>query len=77
MPTTAKEHLAWCVERAMEYANAGDMPQAWASFGSDCLNHPGTRHIPGNPLYGMEMLRQVQQRMGPEEFREFVSGWNV
>lgn len=21
MPTTAKEHLAWCVERAMDYAD--------------------------------------------------------
>lgn len=74
---TAKEHLAWCVERALEYANTGDMVNAWASFGSDCTKHPGTAHIPDHLLYGMEMVRQVGQGCGPEQFREFVSGWNV
>ena len=77
MPTSAKEHLDWCVERAMEYAEMGDMPQAWASFGSDCMKHDGTKHIPGHLLYGMEMLRQVQAGAGAREFKDFVSGWNV
>jgi hypothetical protein len=74
---TAKEHLDWCVERAMEYANQGDMPQAWASFGSDCLKHEGTAHIPSHLLYGMEMLRQVAAGAGARQFRDFVSGWAV
>jgi hypothetical protein len=75
--STAREHLDWCVERAMEYANEGDMLDAWASFGSDCLKHEGTRYIPYHELYGMEMLRQVQVGAGTREFRDFVSGWAV
>jgi hypothetical protein len=77
MPATAKEHLDWCVERAMVYADMGDMPQAWASFGSDCRKHEGTAHIPGHLLFGMEMLRQTQVGAGPREFKDFVSGWAV
>jgi hypothetical protein len=72
---TAKEHLAWCVERAMEYANAGDMPQAWASFGSDALNHDGTRHIPSDLLYGMAMFSGLYNT--PSQFKDFISGWAV
>lgn len=54
--TTARGHLDWCVERAMEYANRGDMTSAWASFGSDVLKHEGT--CPG-PLVWFDA--------GPEE----------
>lgn len=75
--TTAKEHLDWCVERAMEYAYMGDMPGAWSSFASDCLKHEGTRHIPGEPLFGMEMVRQVTTGRDAREFQHFVSGWAV
>jgi hypothetical protein len=72
-----REHLAWCVERAMEYANRGEMVQAWASFGSDCMNHPVTAYIPGHLLYGMEMLRQVHADAGVRDFHDFISGWAV
>lgn len=74
---TAREHMDWCVERAMEYADAGDMTNAWASFGSDCLKHDGTAHIPSDLLFGMEMLRQIQVGAGAREFRDFISGWAV
>lgn len=72
---SAREHLDWCIERAMVYADMGDMPNAWASFGSDCLNHEGTAHIPGHELYGMAMLSGVYDQ--PAAFREFLSGWAV
>jgi len=75
--STAQEHLAWCVERAMVYAEMGDMSQAWASFGSDCRKHEGTAHIPFHLLYGMEMVRQIQSGAGAEAFKDFVSGWSV
>lgn len=77
METSAKEHLEWCISRAMEYADRGDMVQAWASFGSDVGNHKGTEHIRYHPLFGMEMLRQVQVGAGAREFKSFISGWAV
>jgi hypothetical protein len=77
MTGTAREHLNWCVERAMEYANQGDMTQAWASFSSDTLKHEGTAYISMHELYGMEMLRQTMVGAGAREFRDFVSGWAV
>jgi hypothetical protein len=75
--STAREHLDWCVERAMEYANRGEMVTAWASFASDCTKHEGTRHIATDLLFGMEMVRQVQTSAGVRDFEQFISGWNV
>jgi len=74
---TAKEHLDWCVERAMAYANRGDMTNAWASFVSDVKKHPGTEHIGTHELTGMTMLFQVQRGSGVREFEDFITGWNV
>jgi hypothetical protein len=75
--SAAKEHLAWCVERAMEYANRGEMVSAWASFASDVCKHEGTRHIATDLLFGMEMVRQVQVGAGVRDFEHFISGWAV
>ncbi len=36
------EHLQWCKDRALEYVEAGDMQQAFASFSSDMSKHPDT-----------------------------------
>jgi hypothetical protein len=72
---TAKEHLAWCVERAMEYANQGEWPNAWASFMSDVDKHPGTEHIRYHELAGMAMISGLYNR--PKEFKDFISGWAV
>lgn len=74
---TGREHLEWCVERAMVYANLGEMAQAWASFASDCLKHEATRYIPSHELYGMEMFRQVASGGSAKDFKDFVSGWAV
>lgn len=38
------EHLQWCKDRAMEYVNAGDLKNAFASFQSDMTNHPETQN---------------------------------
>jgi len=37
-----QEHLDWCKQRALEYANNGDMTNAFASFNSDMGKHPET-----------------------------------
>jgi hypothetical protein len=70
-----RAHLAWCVERAMEYANRGDMPHAWASFASDVNKHDGTRYIGTHDFLGMAMFSGLYDH--PEEFRKFISGWAV
>lgn len=70
-----REHLQWCVERAMEYANRGDMPTAWASFASDVTKHERTEWIAGHTLFGMAMFSGLYD--DPKGFRDFVSGWWV
>jgi hypothetical protein len=75
MGTTAREHLDWCIGRAMEYADRGDWVNAWASFASDVGKHDGTSHIGGHPLLGMAMLSGRYDRTAL--FREFITGWNV
>lgn len=36
---TREEHLAWAKERALEYVDAGDLSQAFASLTSDLGKH--------------------------------------
>jgi len=72
---TAKDHLDWCVERAMAYADRRDMPNAWASFVSDVGKHPGTEHIRTHQLLAMALVSGLYD--DPRKFREFISGWNV
>lgn len=38
-----ENHLNWCKQRAMEYVNAGDLKNAFASFQSDMGSHPETQ----------------------------------
>lgn len=71
----AREHYQWCIKRAMQYAEMGDVNLAWASFAVDCLAHDATAYIPHHPAFGMEMLRQTAVGVGAEEFRRFISGW--
>jgi len=39
---TRDEHLQWCKDRAIEYIDAGDLDQAFASFNSDMRKHSET-----------------------------------
>jgi len=73
--STAKQHLDWCVERAMVYANDGDWPNAWASFMSDVDKHPGTEHIRYHELAAMAMMSGSFNQ--PKVFEDFISGWAV
>ena len=47
---TRGEHLQWCKDRAMEYVNAGDLSQAFASFSSDMSKHSETATHSALPL---------------------------
>jgi hypothetical protein len=40
--TTRAEHLAWCKQRALEYADAGDVASTLASMRQDMELHPQT-----------------------------------
>jgi hypothetical protein len=39
---TRAEHLAWAKQRALEYVDAGDLPNAVASMTSDLSKHEET-----------------------------------
>jgi len=54
---TREEHLEWCKERALEYADRGELADAVASMGSDLDKHPDTRGGPGHiALLNLAML---------------------
>lgn len=60
---TRVEHLNWCKERALEYANRGDAKNAVASMGSDLNKHPETQNHPGTTLgVGLLMLGEFNDR---------------
>lgn len=52
---TRAEHLDWCKQRALEYAERGELSDAFASLVSDLRKHDGTRRHPAIKV-GAEML---------------------
>jgi hypothetical protein len=71
---TRTEHLAWAKERALEYADRGDVAQAMASLGSDLNKHPDTAGHSGIEL--MTMLAMTGHLSTSREVREFIEGFN-
>jgi len=69
-----QEHLDWCKKRALEYVDAGDLPQAFASMGSDLGKHDETSNHIGMEL-GM-MLLMGGHLSTPEKMRKFIEGFN-
>ncbi len=39
---TREQHLHWAMNRALEYVERGDLPQAFTSLASDLGKHPDT-----------------------------------
>jgi hypothetical protein len=68
------EHLQWCKDRALEYANNGDNSQAFASMASDLRKHPETANHPAIQM-GMMMLMGGHLNT-QEEMRKFIEGFN-
>ena len=71
---TRSEHLRWAKDRALEYADRGDIASAIASLGSDLRKHPGTRDHSGMEL--MMMLAMTGHLDKPGELRRFIEGFN-
>lgn len=72
--TTRSEHLEWCKRRALQYCDAGDVEQAFASMASDLGKHPGTQGHIGIPL-GYIRLRNGFLSTA-DAMRRFIEGFN-
>lgn len=71
---TRQEHMEWCKKRALEYVDAGDCQQAFASMASDLGKHQDTEGHIGIQLGMMQMMSgQLSQ---PEDMRRFIEGFN-
>lgn len=71
---TRDEHLAWAKERAIEYANRGEVAAAVGSLTSDLRKHPETAGHSGLEL--MSMLAVTGKFTRPGDLREFIEGFN-
>lgn len=72
--TTRAEHLAWCKQRALEYVDAGDTRQAFASMASDLSKHDETCNHVAIEI-GMMMLMGGMLDT-PAEMGKFIKGFN-
>ena len=72
--TTRAEHLDWCKQRALEYCDAGDVGQAWASMTSDMGKHPATAGHTALEI-GSQLLYAGQFKT-PAAMRRFIEGFN-
>jgi hypothetical protein len=66
-------HLRWAKDRALEYADRGEMADAMASLGSDLNKHPETKGHGGVEL--MMMMATAGQFDRPGELRKFIEGF--
>jgi len=71
---TRAEHIEWCKQRALEYVDAGDLPQAFTSMTSDLGKHPETA---GHSAINLGMVLMMNGYLSTEsEMREFIEGFN-
>lgn len=70
---TRAEHLAWAKERALEYADQGDVANAVASLGSDLNKHPETKNHSAMTLMMMLAINGHLDASG--ELRKFIEGF--
>ena len=69
-----QDHLEWCKKRALEYIDAGDLPNAVASMLSDLKKHPDTTTHLGIEL-GVGLLMMGKLSTG-DEVRKYIQGFN-
>ncbi len=68
------DHLQWCKDRALQYVDAGDLPQAYASMGSDLGKHPETAN---HSAIALGMLFIMNGNLStPEAMCKFINGFN-
>jgi len=68
------EHLQWAKDRALEYADQGDVANAMASLRSDLNKHPETKNRAAMEL--MVMLAMNGHLSAPGKLRKFIEGFN-
>ena len=70
-----EEHLNWCKQRAMEYADTGDLQNAVVSMLSDLRKHPETKSCLewANPM-GLGVL--MNKNKDKRRVVEFIQGFN-
>lgn len=68
------QHLQWCKDRAIEYVNADDLPQAWASMVSDMRRHEKTANHIGLKLGIMMML--AGELCTTDKMLKFIESFN-
>jgi len=71
---TREEHLQWCKDRAIEYADKGDTVGAFTSFQSDMSKHEETKkHM---ALEMMTMMYLGGHLAMPAAMRKFIEDFN-
>ena len=71
---TRQEHLEWCKQRALEYAEANDLTNAFASFQSDMSKHTETSdHL---ALEMGTMLLLGSHLSTPHQMKDWINGFN-
>jgi hypothetical protein len=70
---TRAEHLQWCKDRALVYADQGDMVNAVASMTSDLRKHPETENHAGAQLMVVQAMAGLLDR--PGELRRCIEGF--
>jgi hypothetical protein len=71
---TREEHLAWCKQRALEYANRGQLEEAWTSMLGDLNKHDQTRGHSAIELG--TMLKFAGHLSTIRDMRQFIEGFN-
>jgi len=68
------EHLAWCKTRALDYVDAGELHNAFASLMSDLQKHPETE---GHGAGGLGMMLLLGGKLNTaKDMRDFIEGCN-
>jgi uncharacterized protein (DUF1684 family) len=74
-PLTGAEHLAWCKERALEYADQRDTASAISSLVQDLGLHPETAGSVDVVIHLMTPLAMTGEFERPGELRKFIEGF--
>ena len=71
---TRQEHLEWCKKRALEYCDANDLQQAFASMASDLNKHEETAGHVGIQLGMIQLINGFLTTA--EAMRKFINGFH-
>lgn len=71
---TREEHLAWCKQRAHEYLDRGDLPNAVTSMMSDMSKHEETKMFVEGVLGQLGLFAAMSGN--PQEVRRYIDGFN-